>query len=150
MFSLLNLWKCSLLLRLCCLICDNLDPIKLHQDISFSNRPTTSGAFFFFFFLNFSRKPVDYYIALPQLHHSFPHPRVPHVVWLLRVYIYTEVIDGLVVRAGVSVTCNVLSWSGGHEFEPWLGWTWGAWYFCRSHTWTKNIYFICYLTVINN
>ena len=40
--------------------------------------------------------------------------------------------DGLVVRAGVSVTWNVLSWSGGHEFEPWSGRTWGAWYFCRK------------------
>ena len=25
---------------------------------------------------------------------------------------------------------NVLSWSGGHEFKPKSGWTWGAWYFC--------------------
>ena len=41
-----------------------------------------------------------------------------------------EVTDGLVVRAGVSVTWNVLSWSGGHEFEPRSGRTWGAWYFC--------------------
>ena len=40
------------------------------------------------------------------------------------------VTDGLVVRAGVSVTWNVLSWSGGHEFEPWSGRTWDAWYFC--------------------
>ena len=30
----------------------------------------------------------------------------------------------------VSVTWNVLSWSGGREFEPRLGRTWGAWYFC--------------------
>ena len=29
-----------------------------------------------------------------------------------------EITDGWVVRAGVSVTGNVLSWSGGHEFEP--------------------------------
>ena len=34
------------------------------------------------------------------------------------------------VRAGVSVTWNVLSWSGGHEFEPRSGWTWDALYFC--------------------
>ena len=30
----------------------------------------------------------------------------------------------------VSVTWTVRSWSGGHEFEPPSGWTWGAWYFC--------------------
>ena len=41
-----------------------------------------------------------------------------------------RVIDGRVVRAGVSVTWNVLSWSGGHEFEPWSGRTWGTLYFC--------------------
>ena len=29
-----------------------------------------------------------------------------------------EVIDGRVIRAGISVTWNVLSWSGGHELEP--------------------------------
>ena len=28
-----------------------------------------------------------------------------------------EVTDGLMVRAGISVTWTVLSWSGGHEFE---------------------------------
>ena len=38
--------------------------------------------------------------------------------------VYLEVTDGRVVRTGVSVTCNVLSWSGSHEFEPWSGWTW--------------------------
>ena len=37
-----------------------------------------------------------------------------------------EDADGWVVSAGVSVTWNVLSWSGGHEFESWLGWTWGG------------------------
>ena len=31
------------------------------------------------------------------------------------------VTDGRVVRAGISVTWNVLSWSGGHEFESQLG-----------------------------
>ena len=30
-----------------------------------------------------------------------------------------NVTDGQVVRAGVSVTWNVLSWSGGHEFKLW-------------------------------
>ena len=39
---------------------------------------------------------------------------------------YLEVTDSLVVRAGVSVTWTVLSWSGGHEFEPRSGWTWGV------------------------
>ena len=38
--------------------------------------------------------------------------------------------DVWVVTAGISVTWNVLSWSGGHEFEPRSGRTWGAWYFC--------------------
>ena len=33
-------------------------------------------------------------------------------VWLL------EVTDGRVVRTGISVTWNVPSWSGGHEFKP--------------------------------
>ena len=45
----------------------------------------------------------------------------------------STVTDGLVVRAGVSVTWTVglLSLSaGGHEFEPWSGRTWSAWYFC--------------------
>ena len=39
---------------------------------------------------------------------------------LIQIYyiIVYEVTDGQVVRAGVSVTWNVLSWSGGHEFEP--------------------------------
>ena len=37
-----------------------------------------------------------------------------------------EVTDGRVVKACVSVTWNVLSWSESHEFEPWSGRTWGA------------------------
>ena len=37
-----------------------------------------------------------------------------------------ELTDGQVVRAGISVIWNVLSWSGGHEFEPRLGQTLGA------------------------
>ena len=44
-------------------------------------------------------------------------------------FIYS-VTDGRVVRAGVSVIWNVLSWSGGHEFETRSGQSWGAWYFC--------------------
>ena len=35
----------------------------------------------------------------------------------LEVMSSNPVTDGRVVRAGVSVTWNVLSWSGGHEFE---------------------------------
>ena len=51
-----------------------------------------------------------------------------------------EVTGGLVVRAGVSVTWTVLSWSGGHEFEP-RSWVWvklgvrGT--SVLSRTWTK-------------
>ena len=57
-----------------------------------------------------------------------------------------EVTDGLVVRAGISVTWTALSWSGGHEFEPWLGWTWGAWYFC-SKSYSNQKYLSIYLSV---
>ena len=39
---------------------------------------------------------------------------------------FDEVTDCQVARVGVSVTWNVLSWSGGHKFEPRLGWTWGT------------------------
>ena len=50
-----------------------------------------------------------------------------------------EVTDGQVVRAGVSVTWNVLSWSGGYEFEPRSGQTWGAWYFRSKLYLNQNI-----------
>ena len=43
---------------------------------------------------------------------------------------YYQIVFALDFKAGVSVTWNVLSWSGGHEFEPRSGRTWGAWYFC--------------------
>ena len=51
------------------------------------------------------------------------------------------VTDGRVVRAGVSVTWNVLSQSGGHEFEPRSV---DLWVHSRptsvlSRTWTKKI-----------
>ena len=50
-----------------------------------------------------------------------------------------EVTDGWVVIVGISATWNVLPWSGGHEFEPWLDRTWDAWYFCpRSHWWLSS------------
>ena len=40
-------------------------------------------------------------------------------------YTWTKkVTDRQVVRAGISVTWNALSWPGGHRFEPWLGQTW--------------------------
>ena len=45
----------------------------------------------------------------------------------------------LVVRAGISVTWTVLSWSGGHEFELQSGWTWGVCTSVLSRTWTKNV-----------
>ena len=45
---------------------------------------------------------------------------------ILHDQLLARVTDGLVVREGVSVTWSVLSWSGGHEFEPWSGRTWGA------------------------
>ena len=48
------------------------------------------------------------------------------------VCVWKEVTDGLLVRAGVSVTWTVLSWSEGHEFEPQSGQTWDAWYFCTK------------------
>ena len=53
-----------------------------------------------------------------------------------------KVIDGTVVRACVSLTWNMLSWSGGHEFEPQSGRTWGAWCFCVSCTWRKKAWFV--------
>ena len=44
-----------------------------------------------------------------------------------------QVIDGGVVRAGVSVTRNVLSWSEGHKFEPQSGRTFcPKWYLNRK------------------
>ena len=33
----------------------------------------------------------------------------------------SEVTDSQVVRAGILLTSNILSCSGGHEFEPWSG-----------------------------
>ena len=54
------------------------------------------------------------------------------------------------VCVGVSVTWNVVSWSGGHEFEPWLGQTWGPWNFCLSCTWTKNIVMCAFRVVISS
>ena len=56
--------------------------------------------------------------------------------WWLLAFLHSDslsnlaVTDGLVARAGVSVTWTVLSWSGCHEFEPRSGRTWGARYLC--------------------
>ena len=67
-----------------------------------------------------------------------------------------DVTDGLVVRAGVSVTWTVLSLSGSHEFEPQSGITWGTGTSVLSRTWIKNIFFclfvcplICYHSFLN-
>ena len=43
------------------------------------------------------------------------------------------------VRAGVSVTWNVLSWSEGYKFKHRWGQTWGAQYFCLSRIWSDYI-----------
>ena len=43
------------------------------------------------------------------------------------------------VYSAYKVTWNVLSWSGGHEFKPWLGQTLGAWYFCPKSYLNQNI-----------
>ena len=43
-------------------------------------------------------------------------------------YLYwDQVFRSPLIRTGASVTWNVLSWSGGHEFKPR-----GAWYFCPN------------------
>ena len=51
-----------------------------------------------------------------------------------------EVTDGQVVRRGVSVSWNILSWSGGHELESRSVRTLGAYNFCpKSYLNHKNI-----------
>ena len=57
------------------------------------------------------------------------------------------ITDGLVVRAGDSGSWNVLSWSGGHEFEPQSGRTWGAWYFCRKSYLNQKYVWVNILTL---
>ena len=57
----------------------------------------------------------------------------------MAVHSVLEVTDGKVVRAGVSVKRNLLSWSAGHELEPQSNRTWGVWYFCLSCTFTQKI-----------
>ena len=53
--------------------------------------------------------------------------------------ISVEATEGRVVRAGISVTWNVLSWSGGHEFLNPGGVELGVrGTFVLSRTWTKN------------
>ena len=65
-------------------------------------------------------------------------------LWIVVNAMHVEVNDGLVVRAGVSVTWSVLSWSGGHEFEPQLDRTWGAWYLCPKLYLNKRYHVILY------
>ena len=55
----------------------------------------------------------------------------------------SEVTDCQVVRASVSVTWNVLLWSGGHEFESRSGQTWGAWYFCPKSYLIQKYLLVC-------
>ena len=50
----------------------------------------------------------------------------------------SEVTYGQVVRAGILLTWNILSWSGGHEFEPWSVELEVLSSFILSRTWTKN------------
>ena len=56
-------------------------------------------------------------------------------------YTMSDVLHGSVInyKASVSMTWNILPWYGGRESEPESGQTWDAWYFCLSHTWTKNV-----------
>ena len=67
-----------------------------------------------------TEKPRKYKVSATCSHHHYSH--------CIQTFIdVSEVSDGRVVRAGVSVIWNhVLPWSGGHEFEPWSGRTWGA------------------------
>ena len=68
----------------------------------------------------------------------FKSPQTSKIMWQ---YISFLVTDGLVIIAGVSVAWTILSWSGGHEFNPRPGWTWGV---CGtsviSRTWTRHIF----------
>ena len=50
----------------------------------------------------------------------------PFGVWLETEVLSDKASDGRVVRAGVSVTWHVLSWSGCHQFKPQLCRTWDA------------------------
>ena len=52
--------------------------------------------------------------------------RWPQKGTFLKYRICMEVTDGQMVKAGASMTWNVLSWSGGHELKPQSGWTLGA------------------------
>ena len=63
---------------------------------------------------------------------------------------WASVADGRVVRAGISVTWNVLSWSRGHEFEQRLGRTWVVWYFCPESHLNQNYLVSLYCHVKSN
>ena len=68
--------------------------------------------------ISFRRKGlgVAYNATMPPPELTSPEITVlKQYIKLTRV---SEVTDGWVVKAGVSVTWNVLSWSGGHEFGP--------------------------------
>ena len=63
---------------------------------------------------------------------------------LMWEYVSFKVTDGRVVRASVSVTWNMLSWSGGHVFKLQSGQIWGAYYFlsklCLNKKYKIQIY----------
>ena len=64
---------------------------------------------------------------------SHTHTHMPLViVWQIMLILQPRSQQNCLLVQGwcVSVTWNVLSWAGGHEFEPRSGRTWGAWYFC--------------------
>ena len=92
--------------------------------------------FFFFFFDMEGCKMQNLFLCACVLYmHEFP-PHRNSLEWSIQHV--SEVTDGQVVGAGVSVTWNVWSWSGGHEFEPCSGRTWGAWYFCLKSYLNQN------------
>ena len=71
-------------------------------------------------FLNMARVKCDVWrlMLVESIMSSFTHHR--------------EVTDGRVVKRRLLSDINVLSWSGGHEFEPRYGQFWGAEYFCPN------------------
>ena len=88
------------------------------------------------------QRPVWLYVVeLPQINGTSILGLIPNRLyagpgawtWVARVQITSDLYDnvavhftdGRVVRAGVSVTWNVLSWSRGHKLEPRSGRTWG-------------------------
>ena len=85
-------------------------------------------------YITYNRLHRDFRTFLTEekiIHHSLVHDH-----FIMESYmIFFRVIEGAqVVREGISMTWNVLSWSGGHEFKPRFCLTWGALYFCLSCT----------------